>query len=119
MNNLLKAEFFKLHKSFGYKVLLAVCVCIGVIFGIVVIRNGSGARGADYAAIMGSGFLYNVVLVSVFAAGYIGSAYSNRTFAAEIACGASRRELFTAKSIVFFIAILPLILVYEDRKSVV
>ncbi len=113
MNNLLKAEFFKLHKSFGYKVLLAVCVCIGVIFGIVVIRNGSGARGADYAAIMGSGFLYNVVLVSVFAAGYIGSAYSNRTFAAEIACGASRRELFTAKSIVFFIAILPLILVYD------
>ncbi|MEZ3473658.1 MAG: hypothetical protein K1W27_12775 [Lachnospiraceae bacterium] len=27
MNNLLKAEFFKLHKSFDCKVRLAVCVC--------------------------------------------------------------------------------------------
>ena len=27
LNNLLKAEFFKLHKSFGCKVLLVVCVC--------------------------------------------------------------------------------------------
>lgn len=113
MGNLLKAEFFKLHKSLGYKVLLVVCVGIGVIFGIVVIRNGSEAKGADYVAIMGSGFLYNVVLMSIFAADYIGSAYTNRTFAAEIACGASRRELFTAKLIVFFIGILPLIIVYD------
>lgn len=113
MGNLLKAEFFKLMKSFSYKVLLAVSFIIGIIFCITLVRNGSASTGNAAISIMGTGYLYNAAFISIFAAEYIGSEFANRTFAGEISCGASRWELSGAKTIVYFIGILPLILLYD------
>ena len=113
MGKLLKAEFFKLSKSIEYKILLAVCLAIGLLFGIMGIWYGSSTVGAKCVSISGTGFLYNAVLISMFAAYYIGSEFENHTFAGEVACGASRGKLFGAKMILYFIAILPLIMIYD------
>lgn len=113
MMKLIKAEFFKLSKSIEYKILLAVCLAIGLIFGIMGIWYGSLTVGAKCVSISGTGFLYNAVLISMFAAYYIGSEFENHTFAWEIACGASRWKLFGVKMFLYFIAILPLILIYD------
>lgn len=113
MGKLIKAELFKLSRTFTYKALITFSTVIGIAFGTVVVRGGFTAAGIFWVAIMGTGFLYNAALISLFAADYIAGEFANRTFAAEIACGASREALFGAKAAVFFVGLLPLLFIYD------
>ena len=113
MGNLLKAELFKLRKSFHYKLLLLFPFGIGLIFGGLIYYYDSQTVGMRMFSVWGTGTLYNAVLISIFAAEYIGSEFANRTFAASISCGAPRRRLFAVKCIIFFLALLPLIYIQD------
>lgn len=119
MVKLIRAELYQLRKGFMYKALLAFSAAIGIVFGIILIRNGSTVEGIRGVAVMGGGFLYNAALISFFAADYIAGEFANRTLAAEIACGASREALFGAKAIVFFAGLLPLLFLYDVITIVV
>ena len=113
MGNLLKAELFKLRKSFHYKLLLLFPFGIGLIFGGLIYYYDSQTVGMRMFSVWGTGTLYNAALISIFAAEYIGSEFANRTFAASISCGAPRRRLFAVKCIIFFLALLPLIYIQD------
>ena len=113
MRELIKAEFFKLAIELNYKLLLLFSLVIGLIFGISSIQLGTTATGSVWYAIIGTGILYNAVLVSIFAADFIGSEFKDRTFSASVSCGILREKIVYAKSVVFFVAILSLILTYN------
>lgn len=113
MWNLVKEEFFQLSKARSYKLLLACSFAIGLAFGIIAFWLDTVVTGAYWVSLMGTGYMYNAALISIFAADYIGSEFKNHTFAGEISCGVSRGKLFWAKTAVFFAGVPPLILIYD------
>ncbi len=114
MDRLIKAEFFKLSKLAGYKILLLGTVGIGLAEGLITIIYGvsQGARisGAGYFALK----LYLVwplfaaLMAGVYTAVFLCSDFGNRTYGATLLCGLSRRKVFLSKMIVFYAGLLPI-----------
>lgn len=113
MRNLIRAEVFKLTKESNYKLLLTFSFVIGLILGIIALHLGTAATGADWYGMIGTGILYNAVLISIFTADYIGNEFANRTFSSSISYGILRGNIFGAKCTIFFIALLPVILLHD------
>lgn len=112
MRNLLKAEWFKLSKSFGFKLLL-LCNAASFITTIVLMTAVSTDRaGYQLFLVDLSYILHHSVIGYLFAAVFVSGEFSNRTFGMSILSGNSKRKIFAAKEIVFLAGFELLFLVY-------
>lgn len=109
MKNLIRAEFFKLSKSFGYKVMLASSAGVGLLFCYFCISNSSRASGYQMLSIMDSFVMFHTIFTSVFTAVFLCSEFSDRTIGMGLFCGQPRRSVFISKLVVYFTGLLCLL----------
>lgn len=110
MKNLIRAEFFKPSKSFGYKVMLALSVGIGVLYSFIGIsRASSWVTGYWVLLNMDSFVMSHTIFTSAFTAVFLCSEFSDRTMGQGLFCGVSRRSVFFSKLIAFFTGLLCLL----------
>lgn len=109
MKNLIRAEFFKLSKSFGYKVMLASSAGVGLLFCYYGISNSSRASGYQMISIMDSFVMCHTIFTSVFTAVFLCSEFSDRTIGMGLFCGQPRRSVFISKLVVYFTGLLCLL----------
>lgn len=109
MMNLIRAEFFKLSKSFGYKVMLASSVGVGLFFCCFWIGHSVRASGYQMLSIMDSFVMFHTISASVFTAIFLCSEFDRRTIGMGLFCGRSRRCIFISKLIVYFAGLLVLL----------
>lgn len=114
MNRLIKAEFFKLSKLTGYKVLLLGSLGLGLTEGLFVIIYGNG-RGTSPAGIGYSVLkiylvfpLFAALMAGIYTAVFLCSEFKNRTYGNLLLCGFSRRKVFLLKMLVFYAGLLPI-----------
>lgn len=70
MKNLIKSEFFKLKKSLSYKVMLALSVGVGLMFGFLGISGSSQATGDQMLLSMFSFVMFHTIFTSAFTAAF-------------------------------------------------
>lgn len=109
MKNLIRAEFFKLSKSFGYKVMLASSAGVGLLFCYFWISNSSRASGYQMLSTMDSFVMFHTIFTSVFTAVFLCSEFSDRTIGMGLFCGQPRHSVFISKLVVYFTGLLCLL----------
>ena len=109
MKNLIKAEFFKLSKSFGYKIMMALSVGVGLFFSFFWISHSVRASGYQMLPIMDSFVLFHAIFTSVFTAVFLCSEFSDRTIEISLFCGLRRRSVFLSKLVAYFAGLLCLL----------
>ena len=110
--NLIKAEWFKLLKSFPFRIL---CLCNAASLVTTVMLNFLGSKGSTgYDAVLISlGYiLHHSIIGYVFAAFFLCDEFSYHTFGMSLSCGVSRRKIFDAKVFTFLVGLLLLFLIY-------
>lgn len=112
MGRLIKAEFLKLSKSPGYKILLLSAAGMGVLIGLLMLdiqmdRNGS----AVYLSMLDETQVY-AMFASIFAGVFICGEFSNRTFGVSVFSGCTRLSILLAKAAVFVIGLLSISFTY-------
>lgn len=109
MNNLMKAEFFKLSKSLGYRVMIVLSVGVGLFFGLFWISQSSRASGYQMLPVMDSFVMFHTIFTSVFTAVFLCGEFSGRTMGMALFCGLPRRSVFLSKLVVYFAGLLCLL----------
>lgn len=112
MGRLIKAEFLKLSKSLGYKVLLLCAAGMGVLVGFLMLdtmwdMNGSRA----YLSILSESQVY-AVFASIFAGVFICGEFTNRTFGVSVFSGCPRLSILLAKTAAFVVGLLSILFTY-------
>lgn len=111
MNNLVKAEIFKLKNSTGFYILMILSVLFGISEAVVLAYGemlGNGINMTGYEAFYSQfSELRTLILVfaGVFSGIFIGDDFACRTFQAEIALGHSRFKVLLSKTFVYMVAI--------------
>lgn len=118
MKNLIKAEWFKLSKSFGFKVLLLFNAA-SLFSNIFLLMAGAKGEGYKMFAIALTYILHHSVIGYLFSALYLSSEFSGRTFGTSLLCGCSRRKIFLSKALVFLAGLIILFLVYVGVSTTV
>lgn len=126
MNRLMKAEFFKLSKLVGYKVLLFGCSGLGLAEGLFVILY---CVSAGEKPPMGYGYfvlklhlvwpLFAALITGVYAAIFLCSEFGNRTYGMNLLCGLPRFKVFLSKMTVFYAGLLPVFYLQAIAASVI
>lgn len=113
MIGLIKAEFLKLSKSLGYKILLLCAVGIGILLGCLLTIMPFNREMNGYQAYLNaiSETQCACVFASIFTAIFIGNDFSNRTFGMSITYGCSRRSLLLSKVMVYLIGMVSVLLI--------
>lgn len=106
MKNLIKAEFYKLSKSSGYKAMIALSIGVGLFFSFFWISHSAQASGYQILSVMDSFVMFHTIFTSVFTAIFLCSEFSDRTIRMNLFCGLPRRSIFFSKLIVFFTGLL-------------
>ena len=109
MRNLIKAEFYKLVKSFEYRVLLALGAGYGLFFCWLAFSNSSRIEGYRVLSSMHSFVLCHAILTGAFAAFFLCGEFSGRTMGMSLLCGLPRRSVFLSKLTVYFAGLLCLL----------
>ena len=104
MGKLLKAEFYKLHKLYSFRMIFLFVLAVGML------RGFSPYSGYQVYNIGLVPELFDAVLIAVFTAAFLCTEFSNRTFGNAFLCGTSRQNVFFAKLVVYFPGLLVLIL---------
>lgn len=114
MGKLLKAEFLKLSKSMGYKVLLLCAAGVGVLVGCIVtiLDVTAEANGRLIYLQILSETQTQAMLAIIFASVFVCNEFSNRTFGIGIMSGCSRLHLWLSKGIVYITGLLSIIFTY-------
>lgn len=115
MNRLIKAEFFKLSKLRGYRILLLGAAGIGLAEGLFVILYGANA-GVEPARRVGYFVLrlylvwplFAALMTGIYTAIFLCSEFENRAYGMSLLCGLSRRKVFLSKMTVFYAGLLPI-----------
>ncbi len=108
MKDLVKAEWFKLRKSLGFKLLLlanALCA-ISTVSTYILLGNGNASSGFCGYRALGGGVtlvLMHAYIAYLFAAVFVCKEFSRRTFAMSLLCGHSRTEIFASKATGFLL----------------
>ncbi|MCX4328067.1 MAG: ABC transporter permease [Lachnospiraceae bacterium] len=102
MGNLVKAEWFKLAKSLGYKILITCCICTGILFSVIAATGDQKLSAYDVLTSCIDMLIVHSIFGNTFAAVFIGSEFKNHTFGNSLLNGQPRQKLFLAKIIVFF-----------------
>lgn len=110
MGRLIKAEFLKLSKSFGYKILLLCMFGLSVLLGLLMADSETG-MASGYSAYLSALTDTQVFIVfgSIFAAIFVCNEFSNRTFGMSLFSGCLRRDILLSKAIVFLVGFMPLV----------
>lgn len=108
MKDLVKAEWFKLRKSLGFKLLLAVNGLCGIclVSTYILLGEGNASLGLCGYRAMGGGVtmvLMHAYIGYLFAAVFLCKEFSNRTFAMSLLCGHSRTKIFASKAAGFLL----------------
>lgn len=109
MKNLIRAEFFKLSKSFGYKMMLVLSAGVGLFFCYFAVNNSSRISGYQMLPIMDSFVMFHTIFASVFTAVFLCGEFDRRTMGLGLFCGLPRRSVFISKLIVYFTGLLCLL----------
>lgn len=110
MKHLIRAEFYKLFKSTGYRVMLAFSVGVGAFFAFFGLSRGtSWVNGYQMLPIMDSFVLFHSIFACAFTAVFLCGEFSGRTMGMGLLCGLPRRRVFSAKLIVYFVGLLCLL----------
>lgn len=126
MGKLLRAEFLKLRKSTGYKVLLLCSMGLGLFVGAmtayvmndfiaetgVEIGINNTTNGFTMLKSLVNDSQTGIILISIFAAIFICGEFSDRTYGITLYSGVSRLKVLTSKVCAYLLAILPIIAVY-------
>lgn len=118
MKNLMKAEWFKLSKSFGFRVL---CLCnVATVFSTALLAL-AGAKATGFASFVMSltYILHHAVIGYLFAAIFLCGEFSNRTYGLSLLCGYSRKKVFLSKILVFLLGLIWLFLIYTGVTTAV
>lgn len=121
MKNLMKAEWFKLSKSFGFKMLLLCNAASLFSTSFLLVIGFNGVEGTGYKLFAGilRYFLHHTFIGFLFVSVFLCGEFSNRTFGISLLCGYSRIKIFLAKFFVFIAGLLSLILVYTGITAIV
>ncbi len=125
MYNLIKADFFKLRKALSYKILLIVEVALCLLLVGMMIYAANNLEIPEGVTISGDlsmsgfdGFLssltqvqFNITYLSIFAALFICSDFTNRTIVGALSTGHSRISVIFSKLIVYLVGAVGLLLV--------
>ena len=118
MKDLMKAEWFKLSKSRGYKALL-LCNAASLFSTLCLVAMGAKGTGYEMYIIDLTYILHHAVIGYLFAAVFLCVEFSNRTFGMSLLCGHSRRKIFLSKAFVFLAGLLLLFFVYTGMTTIV
>ena len=118
MRDLIRAEWFKLVKSTGFKVLL---ICNGATVFTTLLLLVVGAKGTGYNSLIIdlTYVLHHAVVGYLFAAVFLCGEFSNRNFGMSLLCGYSRRTVFLSKALVFLFGQLLLFLTYTGITTII
>lgn len=104
MVNLIKAEWFKLIKPAGFKVLMLCSVVIGNLCLLVSYLEGKVTTlGYDELVMSLKMILYSSLLGYMLAAVFICNEFTKNGFGNALLCGFTRKKVFFAKLVVFLI----------------
>ncbi len=104
MINFIKAEWFKLIKPTGFKVLILCSVVIGNLCLLVSYLEGKVTTlGYDELVMSLKMILYSSLLGYMLAAIFICNEFTQKGFGNVLLCGFTRKKIFFAKLIVFLI----------------
>ncbi len=109
MGNLVKAEFFKLVKSPGYRVMMVLSVGVGLFFVYFWVANSVRASGYQMLSIMDSFVMFHTIFTGAFTAVFLCGEFSRRTIGMGLFCGRPRRSVFFSKLAVYFTGLLCLL----------
>jgi len=132
MNKLLKAEFFKLRRSLGFKIPVFIAIGVSVfIFALFALLTSVSVTTDEYGNIVDSAASFTgyyafytalsqsqtiIILVGVLSAVFICNEFGARTFGHSLFSGYTRRKLMSAKlialgvGVVILASILPAIM---------
>ena len=102
MRNLVKAELYKLIKSSGYRVMMALSVGVGGFFVYFWVANSNRASGYQMLPVMDSFVMFHTIFTGAFTAVFLCSEFSGRTMGMGFFCGRTRRSVFLSKLVVYF-----------------
>lgn len=119
MCKLIKAEMYKLRKSIYYKVLLlgtAVYAFVDIYGCLIGIYHPSnGLRELIHSFLFWERCL---LLCGILAGIFIGGDFDNRILHSQIAVGNTRKNIFLAKTYVYWIACIAIVLVYQSVEVI-
>ena len=102
MKHFIKSEFYKLSKSFGYKVMMTLSVGVGLFFSYFWISHSATVSGYQIIPVMDSFVMFHTIFTGMFTAVFLSREFSDRTLGMSLLCGLPRRSIFLSKCIVFF-----------------
>ena len=108
---MIKAEWFKLAKSSGFRLLLSCSAGTGLLMTAIVLAGTKKPFGYEALDNYLATVLIHSIFIFVFAAVFISNEFANHTFGISLLCGASRFKVFLAKFMVFFAGTFLLILI--------
>lgn len=111
MGNLLKMEWYKLRKQRAFKVLLLVVVGLAIFSALAegdLMLSDSGKMGLANAF----ADIFMLLPGAVFAGFYFGGDFAHKTIQTLLAQGYSRSQVLWAKTIVFWVGISIMLLLY-------
>ncbi|MCM1288919.1 MAG: ABC transporter permease [Clostridium sp.] len=118
MRNLIKAEWFKLSKSFGFRVLF-LCNLASLCSSVFLLMAGADATGHKMLLLAITYTFHHAIIGYLFSAFFICNEFSDRTFGMSLLSGYSRRRIFISKSFVFLCGLSLLYLTYIMITTIV
>ncbi|MCM1045138.1 MAG: ABC transporter permease subunit [Candidatus Gastranaerophilales bacterium] len=123
MHNLLRAELFRVRKSFVYKLIVCAYLIYEICYNRNEVSNGILYTGISYTGIewfsrMPAETSY-IRFMWVFVAIVVAGDYGNRTYAASFLCGYPRKKVLAAKIVVFFMEMVPIMLIHIAAGTVI
>ena len=117
MGKLIKAECLKLSKLRSYKILLLCVTGLGVLVGCLLVNMSAGELPVGYGGQDGYSIYMSALADTeisapfflIFAALFVCTEFSNRTFGIGLFSGCLRSSVLTAKAIVFLIGLMPVV----------
>jgi len=116
MNNLIKAEWFKLRKDRSFWTLVWILTAISLLYIVDSIYDGNVQLDLLYASeMLGVNFQFMRLVPCILAGFFISGEYAAGTMKSIVSSGNSRMQVYAAKLIVFtvgaaILSILPLLL---------
>lgn len=119
MKNLIKAEWFKLSKSSGFKVLCLYNATSSTLTAAFCFIAGSEATGF-VAVRMSHGYvLHHSMTGCLFAAIFLCGEFADRTYGLSLLSGYPRKKIFLSKTLIFLSGFIGLFLIYTGGIGVV
>ena len=104
MKNLIKAEWFKLSKSSIFKILLLINLILAAILLLMKPRTGYRAFRLGIAYL-----IYHTNIGLIFTSAFLCEDFSNKSFGKSLLSGCSRKKIFFAKAIIFWVGMVLLL----------